>query len=130
MSAVDLLPTFLEVAGVPLPDDFQPDGQSVLPAFRGEGFDRTKPIFWEWRGPKVREFTWPQLGVRDGRWKLIANDEMQRTELFDLEGDWAEARDVSAEHPEVVLALSAMLDVWKETLPVEPGKSTVSKKRK
>ena len=130
MTAVDLLPTFLEVAGVPLPDDFQPDGQSVLAAFRGEGIDRTKPIFWEWRGPKVREFTWPHLGIRDGRWKLIANDEMQRTELYDLDGDWAEAKDVSAEYPEVVLALSAKLDAWKETLPVEPRKSTVSKKRK
>jgi N-acetylgalactosamine-6-sulfatase len=130
MTAVDLLPTFLEIAGVPLPDGFQPDGQSVLSAFRGNGLQRTKPIFWEWRGPKVREFTWPHLGVRDGRWKLIVNDELQRAELYDLEGDWAEAKDVSSEHADVVQELSAKLVAWKSTLPVEPKKSTLSGTRK
>jgi len=34
MSAVDLLPTFCEVAGVKLPDDYSPDGLSQLAAFR------------------------------------------------------------------------------------------------
>jgi arylsulfatase A-like enzyme len=130
MTAVDLLPTFLEVAGVELPEGFKPDGQSVLSAFKAEDFERTKPIFWEWKGPKVQDFTWPHLGIRDGRWKLITNAELQRTELYDLEGDWAEAKDVSAEHPDVVKALSAKLHAWKETLPVGPKQSTLSKKRK
>ncbi len=130
MTAVDLLPTFLEVAGVEMPEGFKPDGQSVLSAFKAEGFERTQPIYWEWKGPKVQDFTWPHLGIRDGRWKLITNEELQRTELYDLKGDWYEAKDVSAEHPEVVKDLSARLNVWKETLPVEPKKSTVSKKRK
>lgn len=130
MTAVDLLPTFLEVAGVELPEGFKPDGQSVLSAFKAEGFERTKPIFWEWKGPKVQPLTWPHLGIRDGRWKMITNTELQRTELYDLEGDWAEAKDVSAEHPDVVQELSAKLDAWKETLPVEPKKSTMSEKRK
>jgi arylsulfatase A-like enzyme len=133
LTAVDLLPTFLEVAGVELPEGFKPDGQSALSAFKAEDFERTKPIYWEWKGPSVQDFTWPHMGVRDGRWKLITNAELQRTELYDLESDWAEAKDVSAEHPDVVKALSKELYAWKETLPLEPKKSTVSsasKKRK
>ncbi len=130
MTAVDLLPTFLEVAGVELPEEFKPDGQSVLSAFKAGGFERTKPIFWEWKGPNVQPFTWPHLGIRDGRWKLITNAELQRTELYDLEGDWAEAKDVSAVHPEVVRELFVKLEAWKNTLPAEPKKSTVSKERK
>jgi len=130
LTAVDLLPTFLEVAGVELPEGFEPDGQSALSAFKAEEFERTQAIYWEWKGPNVQDFTWPHLGVRDGRWKLITNAELQRTELYDLEGDWAEAKDVSAEHPDVVKSLSAKLSAWKETLPVEPKKTTVSKKRK
>ena len=70
------------------------------------------------------------MGVREGRWKMITNEELKRTELYDLEGDWAEAKDVSAKHPEVVQDLSAKLAVWKSTLPVEPKQSTVSTKRK
>ncbi|MCP4048057.1 MAG: sulfatase-like hydrolase/transferase, partial [Gammaproteobacteria bacterium] len=130
MTAVDLLPTFLEVAGVEMPEGFKPDGQSVLSAFKAEGFERTQPIYWEWKGPKVQDFTWPHLGIRDERWKLITNEELQRTELYDLEGDWAEAKDVSAEHPDVVQELSAKLDAWKNTLPEEPKKNTVSESRK
>jgi N-acetylgalactosamine-6-sulfatase len=130
ITAVDLLPTFLEVAGVALPEGFQPDGESVAAAFKAEGFTRSKPIFWEWKGPKVQPQTWPQLGIRDGRWKLIKNDELQRLELYDLESDWAEAREVSAEHSEVVSELVAKLDAWKATLPAEPKPSTVSSQRK
>jgi N-acetylgalactosamine-6-sulfatase len=129
ITAVDLLPTFLEVAGVELPPGFQPDGESVLAAFKAQDFQRSKPIFWEWKGPKVQPGTWPHLGVRDGRWKLIRNDELQRTELYDLESDWAEAEDVSAGHPEVVRELYAKLDAWKATLPAEPKPGTVSKTR-
>jgi N-acetylgalactosamine-6-sulfatase len=130
ITAVDLLPTFLEVAGVQLPEGYRPDGQSALSAFRGEDFTRTKPIFWEWKGPNVQPFTWPHLGIRDGRWKLITNGEMQRTELYDLESDWAEAKDVSAEHPEMVRDLSARLTAWKDSMPLEPKAHTVSKHRK
>jgi N-acetylgalactosamine-6-sulfatase len=130
ITAVDLLPTFLEVAGVELPGAYQPDGQSVVSAFRAEGFQRTKPIFWEWKGPKVQPFTWPHLGVRDGRWKLITNEELGRIELYDLEGDWAEVKDVSAEHPDVVGELNAKLIAWKNSLPTEPRPGTVSRHRK
>ncbi|WP_372846873.1 sulfatase, partial [Pontiella sp.] len=62
ITAVDLLPTFLEVAGVPLPQGYRPDGQSVFAAFKGEPFARTKPIYWEWRGGANEEYTWPSLG--------------------------------------------------------------------
>jgi len=73
LTAVDLLPTFLEVAGVALPDDFLPDGQSEFSAFKGEPLKRTKPIFWEWKGGDRHDYTWPTLGIRDGRWKLLVN---------------------------------------------------------
>jgi N-acetylgalactosamine-6-sulfatase len=130
ITAVDLLPTFLEIVGVDLPEDFRPDGESVVSAFRAEDFERSKPIFWEWRGPKVQPHTWPHLGVRDGRWKLITNAELERTELYDLESDWAEAKEVSAGHPETVRSLSEKLNAWKASLPVEPNPRTVSKTRK
>lgn len=130
MTAVDLMPTFLEVAGVELPEGFKPDGQSVLSAFQAEGFERTKPIYWEWKGPNEQPFTWPHMGIRDGRWKLITNAELRRTELYDLESDWAEAKDVYSEHPDVVQDLSAKLAAWKSTLPAKPKQSTLSNSRR
>ena len=120
LTAVDLLPTFLEVAGVPLPENFSPDGETILPAFLGQPFERSKPIYWEWLGPKERASTWPRLGIRDGRWKLILNHNRQRLELYDLNADWAESQDVSAEYPDVVQHLSEKLASWKASLPPSP----------
>jgi arylsulfatase A-like enzyme len=48
MTAVDLLPTFLELAQVPLPTDYEPDGVSLTAPLLGKEFTRTQPIFWEY----------------------------------------------------------------------------------
>ncbi|MDF7826525.1 sulfatase-like hydrolase/transferase [Pontiellaceae bacterium B12227] len=130
VTAVDLLPTFLEAAGVALPANYKPDGESAMAAFKGEKFTRTKPIFWEWRGGDNQAYTWPSLGVRDGKWKLLVNRETQKMELYDLEMDWAEKNDLAEKYPEVVQKLSEKLDAWKQSLPTEPSPSALSKARK
>ena len=129
MTAVDLLPTFLDIAGVKLPENFNPDGESVVSALKGEGFKRTKNIYWEWKGGISKEYTWPSIGIRDGKWKLITNKELQRTELYNIENDWAESKDMAADYPGVVKELTKKLDAWKASLPTEPKESCVSKKR-
>ena len=129
LTAVDLLPTFLEVAGVPLPADYKPDGESALAAFKGTPIKRTKPIFWEWRGGDAQPDTWPSIGIRDGKWKLLVNKEQQRAELYDLENDWPEKYDVAAENPAVVQELTKKLDAWKSSLPLAPSENGLSKAR-
>lgn len=130
ITAVDLLPTFLDVAGVEMPTDFTPDGQSAFSAFKGEPIKRAKPIFWEWRGGDNQDHTWPSLGMRDGKWKLIVNKERGKMELYDIENDWAEKHNVAADYPEVVQRLSKQLDAWKSSLPTSPSKNSQSKGRK
>ncbi|MGK0237806.1 MAG: arylsulfatase A-like enzyme [Candidatus Pelagisphaera sp.] len=129
LTAVDLLPTFLEAAGVALPNGFEPDGQSALAAFKGEAFKRTKPIFWEWKGGLSKDYTWPSLGIRDGRWKMLVNKELDKLELYDLKKDWAEKEDVSANNPEIVQKLSRKLNTWKKSLPKKPSSNSVSSER-
>ena len=129
LTAVDLLPTFLEIAGVALPDGYHPDGETALSAFTGERFTRTKPIFWEWRGGDNQDYTWPSAGIRLGRWKLLENIERQKSELYDMQNDWAETKDVSADHPEIVEQLSQKLAEWKKGLPDAPIATSVSAAR-
>ncbi len=130
LTAVDLLPTFLDAAGVALPAGYRPDGQSVLSAFKGEPLSRTKPIFWEWRGGDAQPHTWPSIGIRDGKWKLLVNKDQGKSELYDLQSDWAEKRNVANEKPAVVQRLSAKLGAWKSSLPTQPSKNRLSKARK
>ena len=128
LTAVDLLPTFMEIAGLELPQDFQPDGESVLAAFEQKNFKRDKPIYWEWKGQNKGEL-WPSIGIRDGKWKLIANKKMGKTELYDIENDWAEKQDVSAENPDIVKELTEKVYAWKNTIPAEADTTCFSNLR-
>jgi N-acetylgalactosamine-6-sulfatase len=127
ITAVDLLPTLCAAAGVELPKDYRGDGENLLPAFNGEPTVRTRPIFWEWRGHNQEPDWWPDLAVREGDWKLLMTDDGKRAELYRLDRDRAEARDISAEHPELVARLTALLREWQATLPAEPDPDCISK---
>ena len=52
------------------------------------------------------------LGLRDGRWKLIHELESGRSQLYDLEADPDERKDVAGEHPERVEAYRDQLLNW------------------
>ena len=129
LTAVDLFPTFLELAGEPLPAGLKLDGQSIVAALKGLEFKRTKPIHWEWRGGHGPTYLWPHLGIRDGKWKMMINQELNRTELYNIESDWAETTNVSASNADVVEALMKKMLAWKKSLPMEPPSHCFSKLR-
>ena len=125
MNAVDLLPTFCEIAEVSLPAGYEPDGVSVLPALRGGDWQRSQPIFWEFRTRR-----YPQMAIRDGDWKLLMDFEEERVELYDIPDDPAESKNLAGEHPERVEKLKQQIRDWKKTLPKDPPVDTISKYRK
>jgi N-acetylgalactosamine-6-sulfatase len=129
VTAVDLLPTFFEAAGIAMPKDYKPDGESMMSAFKGKGLDRSKPIFWEWRGGSAQDYTWPTLGVRDGDYKLVVDVTGDKFELYNIKEDWKEVNDLAAKNPEKTDKLLAMVKEWKATLPTEPKASALSSVR-
>ncbi len=129
ISAVDLLPTFCELAGAALPQDYTPDGQSMVDALLGKEVTRNKPLFWQWRGPGSGD-NWPQLGIRDGKWKLVSNSDGSRMELYDIPRDRAEQNNLAAQHPEIVEQLTEVLRSWEQSLPAQPAAHCISKLRK
>ncbi len=129
ITAVDILPTFMELAGQDLPKAYQPDGESVVSALKGEDFKRKKPIFWEWKPAKEHPEIWPQLGIRDGKWKLLLNEELGKSELYNIDEDWEETADLSNKYPEILENLTQQLNNWKKTLPLEPEESCFSAER-
>ena len=126
---MDLFPTFLELAGQPLPANLKLDGQSIVAVLKGLGFRRTKSIHWEWRGGHGPPYLWPHLGIRDGKWKMMVNQELSRTELYDIEADWGETTNVARANPDIVKALTKKALAWKQTLPTEPPAHCFSKMR-
>ena len=109
-----------------MPQDYQPDGESMMSAFKGKGLDRSKPIFWEWRGGSAKEYTWPTLGVRDGDWKLVVDVTGNNFELYNIKEDWKEVNDLAAKNPKKTTMLLAMVKEWKASLPTEPRANALS----
>lgn len=107
---VDILPTLLEAAQVPFPDEYAdrnvlpPEGVSLLPVFQGESLQREKPMFWEYRGSRA---------VREGKWKLVGQ-RGDGWELYNLEEDRSEQHDLSDEYPERVASMVNAYDTWAE----------------
>ena len=129
LTAVDLFPTFLELAGQSPPADLRLDGESIVPALKGLGFKRTSPIHWEWRGGHGPPYLWPHLGIRDGKWKMMVSQDLNRTELYDIEADWAETNNVTGANPDVVKELIKKMLAWKRSLPTEPPAHCFSRLR-
>ena len=105
---VDLMPTFVELAGATYPKSREGrsilpmEGVSLVPAFRGSKQRGETPIFWEFSGNHA---------VRSGDWKLVA-ERSKDWELYDLAADRSETRDLAADQPDRVKKLASIYDAW------------------
>ncbi len=127
LAAVDLLPTLCAAAKVPLPHDFQPDGENMLAALEGHVTARSQPIFWEWKGNNQEPDWWPRLAVREGNWKLLIGANERRVELYNLAKDPGEQHDLAREDVDRVARLSKMAMDWRATLPATPPDDCITK---
>ena len=134
ISAVDLLPTFCEVAGVKLPESYSPDGVSQVAALMGNGrATREKPLFWKmnarWPPSEHQPYHWVSYAIVDQHWKLVSNEDASYVELFDIAADPYEKIDLREDEPEVVKQLLKKIDAWKATLPAKPTGNVFSGER-
>ena len=134
MSAVDILPTFCEVAGVTLPEDYQPDGMSQVTTLQGKEYpSRTKPLFWKmdgsWPINQKNPDHWVSYAIVKDTWKLVANTDLSYVELYDIASDVYEKKDVKEEQKEVVQNLIKEIKEWQKTLPKKPNNKLFSKER-
>jgi N-acetylgalactosamine-6-sulfatase len=128
VTAVDLLPTFADIAGAELPQNYKSDGQSILPLLKGGTIKREKPMFWQWQyGNKSGKK--PMIAVREGPWKLFFYQDKQRVELYNVMTDRAESMNVANQYPDIVNNLKTLAINWEKTLPLSPTQSTLSKQR-
>jgi N-acetylgalactosamine-6-sulfatase len=130
LAAVDMLPTFVELAGGTLPESYKADGESIVSTIKGETFKRQSVIYWQWLYANNDTDFWPSLGIQDDEWKLLVNKEFDRRELYNINTDWAEQKNIAAQYPDKVKELEAELDSWVLTLPENPPSTCFSSERK
>jgi len=102
----DMLPTFVQLAGMELPPT---DGISMVPVLTGQNANQRQHdyLYWETTGRKgIR-------ALRKGHWKVVRFSKPEGDsvlELFDLRQDIGEETNVAASHPEVVAELVKLLE--------------------
>ncbi|MCL2306260.1 MAG: sulfatase-like hydrolase/transferase, partial [Planctomycetaceae bacterium] len=129
-STIDVLPTVAHLIGAPLPER-KIDGKDIRPLMFGEP-DAKSPhdafaIYYAGQLQAIRDNRWKLVfphqyrtmeGQRPGRDGTPGNyiDRQTPLALYDLTNDIAEAKDVSAEHPEIVQRLQAAADAVRAEL--------------
>jgi arylsulfatase A-like enzyme len=110
---IDVLPTLAAIVGAELSPELrrQVEGRSLLPLLTGassEWPDRTLVThFGRWPRGNAEEFKYRGCSIRDARFTLVNN-----AELYDLQADPGETKNVAEAHPEVSGKLRAAYDQW------------------
>ena len=96
----DVLPTITDIVGCAPPDNI--DGVSFLPSLLGQDEKQEKHeyLYWEYNGKQA---------VRMGNWKAYRPGFEERIELYDLEDDIGEQKDLAPNHPEIVAKIEDIL---------------------
>ncbi len=113
ISSIDLLPTLLQFAGLPVAEHGI-DGRSFVDVVRPGGVVgaraqlANRPLFWHY--PHYgNQGGFPGSAIRLGRHKLIQRLEDGRVHLYDLAADPGERNDLAEQHPERVTAMRQQL---------------------
>jgi arylsulfatase A-like enzyme len=107
----DLYPTITEMAGGRTQPAADLDGKSLVPLLRGESGWGGRDLFWYYPhyAPVTRQ---PGAAIRSGAFKLIQHYDPPRLELYNLEEDLGEQRDLAAEMPQKVRELEKRIADW------------------
>jgi len=124
----DLMATCADILGATLPDSAAEDSVSILPVLRGTAHHPPREAI-------VHHSVTGRFSIRQGNWKLelcpgsggtsaprdrtAAREDLPRVQLYDMSADVGERTNVQAEHPDIVEALTQLLERY-----VADGRST------
>ncbi|MFD2904027.1 arylsulfatase [Sphingobacterium anhuiense] len=108
---IDLAPTFYALTGATYPKTYKGlktndlKGKNLLPVIFDDKnkIDRPEGLFWERAGNRA---------ARIGKWKLISTWPSYKWELYNLENDPTEIKDVASQNHDVVSQLSQAYFKW------------------
>lgn len=122
---IDIMATCVDVSGANYPSEYKGnkiipmEGRSLKPAFDDRAIQRDA-LFWEHEGNRA---------IRIGRWKLVARTEkwmrvtkskLSEWELYDLEDDRTETKNLAEKYPDRVKEMAAQWEKEAKRLGVLP----------
>jgi arylsulfatase A-like enzyme len=107
---IDLFPTIAEIVGAPVDSYSKVDGRSLVDVLRG-GKLEPRSLYWHYPhyGNQGGE---PSAIVIREQWKLIQYFEDGHNELYNIDADIGERRDLAAMEPQRVSSMALELKDW------------------
>lgn len=133
-SAIDLVPSLLEITQTKPPVDVTFDGENLASTLLGKSdLSRSNPIYF--RRPPDRDSFYgdedlPDLAVRSGKWKLLCEYDGSETELYNMANDIGETTNVAEANPKTASELKNNLLNWHKSMPPDKGATYKPKRRK
>ncbi|MBN2311042.1 MAG: arylsulfatase [Candidatus Hydrogenedentes bacterium] len=116
---IDLMATAADLGHAPYPEQYAGqritplEGRSFAPLLAGRDRPIHDALFWEHEGNRA---------VRRGSWKLVSAYARgtKQWELYDIDADRTETRDLAAQRPDTVAELAQLYEAWAERCSVLP----------
>jgi len=121
-SVIDLFPTCLSIAGIPLPTNRPYDGIDLMPVFMEHQIpERTIYYYRDENMHAIRKGKWKlhfRITLYEGRTYHLGRKtiELDHPLLFDLEEDPSEHYDLSAKYPEIVDKLTSIAAAYRDEI--------------
>lgn len=111
----DLFPTLLDLAGVQPPQNTPLDGTSLKPLLLDNTPPEREALYWNYPHYSNQRGK-PGAAIRKGDWKLIQFYEGNRLELYNLDLDPPETRELADQQPKITSELLGLLKNWREAV--------------
>ena len=104
---VDVVPTLIDLCGVPAPKEVKFDGVSIRPLLDNTADDWPDRILVT-DSQRVKDpIKWRKSSVMTNQWRLV-----NEKELYDIKADPKQQKNIADEHPEVVNRLTQFYNDW------------------
>ena len=113
---IDVLPTLAELCGINELETLPLDGVSLAPLLLGDGVEWPDRMLFGHREGGANADDPTAGSVRTQRYNLVAAGSRNQWELFDMESDPGEQKDLSSELPDVAARLRRAYDQWYRSL--------------
>jgi arylsulfatase A-like enzyme len=101
----DIMPTLAEIAGIEAPS--QTDGISLLPEFMGKTQKEHEHLYWELQEGQTQEGY--RQALRKGDWKVVRYQQSGEPELYNIDEDLYEERNLSKKRSELLMEMDSIM---------------------
>ncbi|QDU37735.1 Arylsulfatase [Maioricimonas rarisocia] len=102
---IDLLPTLVDLCGVPMPETHPLDGRSLAPLLMdAPGVDWPDRILLTFR-TRGGQPEFLRGAARDQRYRAVLENAKQGWQLYDMQADPGQKQNIASDHPDIVASL-------------------------